>query len=262
LGSAILADGFDAQTVLANNILIARPGQTAVYCGDFNDLNPPIFNFNNVFSSGGSAYGGICADQTGANGNISADPLFVDPVNGNYHLQPLSPAIDVGDNTAPDLPDTDIDGEPRILDGDDDGIAVVDMGADEFTTNAPPDCSTAVADPARIWPPNHKMVPIRILVTDPNDDPIINTVTGFTQDEPVSGPRYGNTAPDAWVGPYDPMVRAERSGVGNGRVYFIYFTAADNKGGTCEGAIRVCVPHNPKSPCIDDGQIYNSTLEP
>jgi hypothetical protein len=131
----------------------------------------------------------------------------------------------------------------------------------QVPVNEPPDCGRAVGNPNVIWPPNHKMVPISVLVTDPNDDPIINTVTGFTQDEPVSGPRYGNTAPDAWVGPYDPMVRAERSGVENGRVYFIYFTAADDKGGTCEGAIRVCVPHNPGSPCIDDGQNYDSTLE-
>jgi DNA-binding beta-propeller fold protein YncE len=130
--------------------------------------------------------------------------------------------------------------------------------------NAPPDCSTAVADPTIVWPPNQGMVPIRILVTDPDEDPIINTVTGFTQDEPVSGPGYGNTAPDAWIGPYDPMVRAERSGMGNGRVYFIHFIAVDDKGGTCEGAIPVCVPrdNSPASLCIDDGQNYDSTLGP
>ena len=66
-----------------------------------------MFAFNNVFSASGTAYGGICPDQTGNNGNISADPLFVDPVHGKYHLQPGSPAIDAGDNTAPNLPGTD-----------------------------------------------------------------------------------------------------------------------------------------------------------
>jgi hypothetical protein len=74
LGSAILADGFDAGTLLINNIIVALPGQTAVLCGDFNDRNPPQFRFNNVFSQSGSAYGGICTDQTGLNGNISALP--------------------------------------------------------------------------------------------------------------------------------------------------------------------------------------------
>ena len=71
-GSDILANGFDAQTKLINNIIIATSGQTAVFCGSSNDPNAPIFEFNNVFSSEGIAYGGLCTDQTGISGNISA----------------------------------------------------------------------------------------------------------------------------------------------------------------------------------------------
>ena len=131
-GSGIFADGFDAQTELINNIIIATPGQTAVFCGDFNDLNAPIFHFNNVFSPAGAAYGGICADQTGMNGNISVDPLFISPIQDDYRLQEGSLVIDAGDNMAPGLPATDIEGNERIADGDGDGVAVVDMGADEL----------------------------------------------------------------------------------------------------------------------------------
>ena len=36
-------------------------------------------------------------DFRGLNGNISADPLFVDPVNGDFRLQPGSPCINSGD---------------------------------------------------------------------------------------------------------------------------------------------------------------------
>ena len=50
---------------------------------------------------------------------------------GDYHLQPISPCIDTGDNSAADLPATDIDGLPRIIDGDNNSSATVDMGADE-----------------------------------------------------------------------------------------------------------------------------------
>ncbi|RMG04336.1 MAG: IPTL-CTERM sorting domain-containing protein [Nitrospirae bacterium] len=64
--------------------------------------------------------------------NIHADPLFFDPTNGDFHLQSTSPCIDVGDNGAWNLPTTDFEGDDRIIDGDGDGTAVVDMGADEY----------------------------------------------------------------------------------------------------------------------------------
>jgi len=64
-------------------------------------------------------------------GNINQNPSFID----NHHIDPISsPCIDVGNNegiTGIGLPGTDIDGEPRICDGDGDGIAIVDMGVDE-----------------------------------------------------------------------------------------------------------------------------------
>jgi hypothetical protein len=64
---------------------------------------------------------------------IDADPLFIDPENGDYHLDEGSPAIDKGDNGAPNLPLKDLDGGPRIVDGDGDGAAVVDLGAYEYS---------------------------------------------------------------------------------------------------------------------------------
>jgi galactitol-specific phosphotransferase system IIB component len=57
-------------------------------------------------------------------GNISVDPVFVNPLAGNYHLHFTSPAIDAG--TSEGAPDTDIDGDPRPLRGG------YDMGADEY----------------------------------------------------------------------------------------------------------------------------------
>ena len=64
-------------------------------------------------------------------GNIEGDPLFIDFANDDYHLQPDSPCIDAGTNGAPSIPEKDFEGDLRIIDGDDNGTATADMGADE-----------------------------------------------------------------------------------------------------------------------------------
>src|SRR5262245_2486473 len=142
MGSGILADGARSGIQLTNNIIIAKPGQFALHCGNFVQ-EPPTIRFNNIFSVDGLAYGGACSDRTGMEGNISADPRFIAPTQGDYHLQQVSPSIDVGDNQAPNLLDTDLDGDPRILDGDGDGTATIDMGVDEFPL--PPGTTTPIS---------------------------------------------------------------------------------------------------------------------
>ncbi|MFZ0449585.1 MAG: choice-of-anchor Q domain-containing protein, partial [Desulfatiglandaceae bacterium] len=66
-------------------------------------------------------------------GNIDVDPLFVTPASGDFHLQAGSLCIDAGNNTfIPSGITSDLDGEPRVVDGDGNSSAVVDMGAYEF----------------------------------------------------------------------------------------------------------------------------------
>ncbi|GAG54290.1 unnamed protein product, partial [marine sediment metagenome] len=55
------------------------------------------------------------------------DPQFVDPANDDYHLLLNSPCIDAGDPTGDYTGQTDIDGEPRVINGR------VDIGADEYS---------------------------------------------------------------------------------------------------------------------------------
>jgi hypothetical protein len=130
-GSAIYAGGFDNQVTLFNNLLIGQRGQAAVYCDATYSSQPPTFTNNDAYSPSGSGLQGTCAGQATQNGNISANPMFVN-INSNFRIKAGSPAIDAGTNTAPDIPQKDLGGKPRIVDGNADGSAIMDMGAYEF----------------------------------------------------------------------------------------------------------------------------------
>lgn len=76
-------------------------------------------------------------------GNIDADPKFVDPVNGDFRIDDRSLCIDAGDSSSvPSGVSTDLDGNPRFH--DDPGTPdtgrgpapIVDMGAYEFQTTS------------------------------------------------------------------------------------------------------------------------------
>jgi len=69
----------------------------------------------------------------GGIGNITEAPLFSDVLAQNYRLQANSPCIDAGNNGVMPF-GRDLDGVSRPLDGDADGVAVVDMGCYESPT--------------------------------------------------------------------------------------------------------------------------------
>jgi hypothetical protein len=125
--------------------------------------------------------------------------------------------------------------------------------------NDPPLASAARPSQALLWPPNHGMVAISILgVTDPNNNATI-TITGVWQDEATNGLGDGDTPVDAIINPDGTvLIRAERAGNGNGRVYHIHFTAADLEGSS-SGVVKVSVPHNKKSVAVDGGALHVST---
>jgi len=126
--------------------------------------------------------------------------------------------------------------------------------------NDPPLASAAHSTTALLWPPNHQMIAVGILgVSDPNDDRLTIEITSVTQDEPTKGLGDGDTPIDAVInGDGTVLLRSERSGKGDGRVYRIYFTASDREGSS-SGVVVVRVPQNAKSTAVDSSMVYDST---
>jgi hypothetical protein len=106
------ATGDGADIYIAN----LDPNDITINSNDFDDTSPTGFGIDDDTN--------LTPDLNAA-GNITANPVFEDPASDDYHLQDTSPAIDAGENLAPDLPATDIEGADRIQDD------TVDMGAYE-----------------------------------------------------------------------------------------------------------------------------------
>jgi len=127
-GSAVYITGYDDQAQFFNNLLIGASGTNAVYCDGQYDQAPPMFTNDDAYSANGTGMQGTCSGESSQNGNISVNPFLVD----GYHLRGGSPAIDIGDNSAPNLPATDLAAHPRVINGNGGASAIVDLGAYEF----------------------------------------------------------------------------------------------------------------------------------
>ena len=105
------------------------------------------------------------------------------------------------------------------------------------------------ASPSTLWPPNHKM---RNVTVDYSASDIctaagaINcTIFSITSNEPVNGTDDGDTAPD-WeiVNNHLVRLRAERSGIGTGRIYTVTIRCTDAAGNHTFKNVTVNVPLN------------------
>jgi len=125
-GGGIFNDGGFAQPTIINSIIWGNlPDQ-------YFNINGGIMTIN--YSNIQGAFSGT--------GNINIDPQFIKPIEvfpsltkaGDYHISPFSECIEKGNNTAVQTPViylNDLDGNGRVFDADQNGVATVDMGAYE-----------------------------------------------------------------------------------------------------------------------------------
>jgi Periplasmic copper-binding protein (NosD) len=246
-GLAIYGSGFDSQASLLDNVLAGDGTGSVVSCGNYEGTAPSI-RFNDVRNSGtGARYSGTCSDLTGSNGNVSVDPRFLDAASGDYHLQPGSPVVDRGTNEG--APTVDIDGDARPFDGNGDGLAVTDIGADEVTTVAsdttPPTISCS-ATPNVLWPPNQSLVAVTVTLNATDDSGSVRvTLDAVTNSQADSGLDRSDLPNDiqGWTAGTDDRsgyLRAERFEAF--RVYTLTYSATDPSGNTATCQTTVTVP--------------------
>jgi hypothetical protein len=98
-----------------------------------------------------------------------------------------------------------------------------------------------------LWPPNHKMVPVSLTATasDLVDAHPVCRIAGVSSSEPTDGLGDGDTAPD-WevLTGLSLNLRAERAGIGTGRVYRITVMCTDGSGNVAAASATVTVPHD------------------
>lgn len=181
--------------------------------------------------------GGV-PDAFAGNGNISADPLFVDPSKGNYQLSPGSPAIDTG--TA--VTSFDLLGTPRPQGNG------WDMGAYEAKgCQSAPVIEITGSGPAFIWPPNYKTVDITVYgkIILPENCTLLSSQYSLIDEYGVySASNSLNVDADGNFSLAIPVQASRNGSDEDGRLYTLMLTAQDEAGSSQSATISSLVPHD------------------
>jgi hypothetical protein len=265
--------------------LYARPGSATGACFDVNNIGIPVLNQLIVMmlgfetAAGGAAGGDITVLENTHLGNCAV----------NVHTAPGQTAGQIASSLvmsfqAPGIPgpnagcpsqrnprDITILGDSLISVVSNEmvvcvrdpnvGFTLVPKGQPNF--NTAPNCGAARPSVAVLPNKHERMIPVSIQgVTDANGDPVTIKIDRIMQDEQTnSNFKKREHCPDAeGVGTAVARLRAERDKHGDGRVYTIFFTASDGKGGVCQGSVKVSVPREEDCPAVDGGAKYDSTI--
>ena len=137
VGGVWFYNGSASPAVFANNTVVDNVGVLAGGIGDqgfylavtgciIRNPGQEIGILESIYPT--VTYSDVEGGHTGE-GNVDADPLFLDAGAGDYRLQAGSPCIDGGTNEG--APTSDKDAKIRPIDGDADGATITDIGAYE-----------------------------------------------------------------------------------------------------------------------------------
>ncbi|MCK5229974.1 MAG: LamG domain-containing protein, partial [Desulfobulbaceae bacterium] len=139
-----------------------------------------------------------------------------------------------------------------VSDGTNDSVSR-DITIDVVDTTAP--TLTPKPNIGILWPPNHKMVDIIIHANASDNSGLPPTLSAtIISNELEEGIGDGNTTSD-WTSPMIDQatgiitlqLRAERSGLGEGRTYTIFITAIDDAGNFSTANLDIIVPHDQRN---------------
>jgi len=113
--------------VVENTILWTNsaPSGAEIFIGDSSEPATLDISYSNVHGGQACVFVDNGCTLIWGEGMIDANPRFIDPTHGDYHILYTSPCRDAGESFG-GLPDHDFDNNPREVYG------VVDIGADEF----------------------------------------------------------------------------------------------------------------------------------
>lgn len=152
------------------------------------------------------------------------------------------------------------------------GTNVIGLAASSSATNAsscsttvtvvdttPPHISRARAMPDVLWPPNHRLVPVRINVrADDLCGPVTCKIRSVRCNE--TDTRHGRDRSPDWIitGDLSLKLRAEKSGSKKNRIYTITIECKDASGNTSTRNVTVTVPHDRGGDRVEPGHGHES----
>jgi hypothetical protein len=128
-----------------------------------------------------------------------------------------------------------------------------------------------IESPLTMWPPDHGyrtfstadlVIALEDNCTDPAPGEVL--IRRITSDEPENGNGDGNTMQDIVISAdgRSVLLRSERQGGGNGRIYTIHLEVADAAGNVAMALFKVHAVDDRHGHAIDDGISYSVEFQP